>query len=503
MRRLLRFITNKNVIIGFLIFLQLLLFFTVVTLFVFLDPNIGFITLIVLLALSYLTSIYILASTKVKHSAYKLSWVATIIIFPHFGGLFYLIYNTRNYSKIQRERYSNTMNRIKEETKDLNIEADNLVTNYLTSSGWVNYNNSDVLFFQTGEAVIKQIIDDLQKAKKYIFIQFFIIKQGVIWDKIIEILAQKVKEGVEVKVIYDDWGAFTLPFQYYKKLYKEYGIEAINFNPVVPRVNFQMNFRNHRKIVVIDGNIGYTGGFNIADEYANLVERFGYWLDTGIKVTGDAVYSMALSFISDWEFSVKEKLDLKKYKGDLKIDNNYDVTPYDDSPLIESTFTQDVLLRMIGQAKKKIYLSSPYLIIDPELSNALSLVARSGVEVNLVIPEIPDKKFVYMVSESYIPELSNNGVKIYKYKPGFIHSKVFMVDNKVASVGTSNLDYRSLFLHFENNVVFTNQEAILDIEKFFKNAISKSRLVDPSKKKKRNIFYRALQNILRGFSSLL
>lgn len=503
MRRLLRFITNKNVIIGFLIFLQLLLFFTVVTLFVFLDPNIGFITLIVLLALSYLTSIYILASTKVKHSAYKLSWVATIIIFPHFGGLFYLIYNTRNYSKIQRERYSNTMNRIKEETKDLNIEADNLVTNYLTSSGWVNYNNSDVLFFQTGEAVIKQIIDDLQKAKKYIFIQFFIIKQGVIWDKIIEILAQKVKEGVEVKVIYDDWGAFTLPFQYYKKLYKEYGIEAINFNPVVPRVNFQMNFRNHRKIVVIDGNIGYTGGFNIADEYANLVERFGYWLDTGIKVTGDAVYSMALSFISDWEFSVKEKLDLKKYKGDLKIDNNYDVTPYADSPLIESTFTQDVLLRMIGQAKKKIYLSSPYLIIDPELSNALSLVARSGVEVNLVIPEIPDKKFVYMVSESYIPELSNNGVKIYKYKPGFIHSKVFMVDNKVASVGTSNLDYRSLFLHFENNVVFTNQEAILDIEKFFKNAISKSRLVDPSKKKKRNIFYRALQNILRGFSSLL
>lgn len=503
MRRLLRFITNKNVIIGFLIFLQLLLFFTVVTLFVFLDPNIGFITLIVLLALSYLTSIYILASTKVKHSAYKLSWVATIIIFPHFGGLFYLIYNTRNYSKIQRERYSNTMNRIKEETKDLNIEADNLVTNYLTSSGWVNYNNSDVLFFQTGEAVIKQIIDDLQKAKKYIFIQFFIIKQGVIWDKIIEILAQKVKEGVEVKVIYDDWGAFTLPFQYYKKLYKEYGIEAINFNPVVPRVNFQMNFRNHRKIVVIDGNIGYTGGFNIADEYANLVERFGYWLDTGIKVTGDAVYSMALSFISDWEFSVKEKLDLKKYKGDLKIDNNYDVTPYADSPLIESTFTQDVLLRMIGQAKKKIYLSSPYLIIDPELSNALSLVARSGVEVNLVIPEIPDKKFVYMVSESYIPELSNNGVKIYKYKPGFIHSKVFMVDNKVASVGTSNLDYRSLFLHFENNVVFTNQEAILDIEKFFKNAISKSRLDDPSKKKKRNIFYRALQNILRGFSSLL
>lgn len=503
MRRLLRFITNKNVIIGFLIFLQLLLFFTVVTLFVFLDPNIGFITLIVLLALSYLTSIYILASTKVKHSAYKLSWVATIIIFPHFGGLFYLIYNTRNYSKIQRERYSNTMNRIKEETKDLNIEADNLVTNYLTSSGWVNYNNSDVLFFQTGEAVIKQIIDDLQKAKKYIFIQFFIIKQGVIWDKIIEILAQKVKEGVEVKVIYDDWGAFTLPFQYYKKLYKEYGIEAINFNPVVPRVNFQMNFRNHRKIVVIDGNIGYTGGFNIADEYANLVERFGYWLDTGIKVTGDAVYSMALSFISDWEFSVKEKLDLKKYKGDLKIDNNYDVTPYADSPLIESTFTQDVLLRMIGQAKKKIYLSSPYLIIDPELSNALSLVARSGVEVNLVIPEIPDKKFVYMVSESYIPELSNNGVKIYKYKPGFIHSKVFMVDNKVASVGTSNLDYRSLFLHFENNVVFTNQEAILDIEKFFKNAISKSRLVDPSKNKKRNIFYRALQNILRGFSSLL
>lgn len=272
---------------------------------------------------------------------------------------------------------------------------------------------------------------------------------------------------------------------------------------MIPKLNFQMNFRNHRKIIVIDGKIGYTGGFNISDEYANIVERFGYWLDNGIKLVGEAVYSLTMTFLSDWAFATKTPVDFSKYDVKTDVVSDGEVIPYADSPLINLTMTLDALLRMVGQAKKVIYLSSPYLIIDAELTNALSLVARSGVEVNIIIPKIPDKKFVYMVSESYIPELVKNGVNVYKYQPGFIHSKIFMVDNELASVGTSNLDYRSLYLHFENNVIFNDKNAMLEIEKFFKNTIEQSELVSLDKLKKRNIFYRALQNILRAFSPLL
>lgn len=502
MKRIFRFITNKNVIIGFLVFLQIVLFFAVVLLSALYDPAIGIYVLIGLVAISYLVSVYILGQSSVQPT-YKLTWVAAILLFPIFGGVFYIYYNTRNYSKKQKIQYDDITNRICKLMDEKNIKTDQLTVNYLQSHGWANYKNSNVEFFQTGEDTFKNLIEDLKDAKDFIFIEFFIIKEGLIWDQILEILSKKVKQGVEVKIMYDDWGSFTLPFRYYKKLIKKYGFEAKNFNPVVPRVNFQMNFRNHRKIIVIDGKIGYTGGFNIADEYANIVSRFGYWLDNGIKVTGDAVFSLSLIFLSDWEFSTKETIDFSKYYRKSDIVSNYDVAPYADSPLINQTITQDILLRMIGQAKEKIYLSSPYLIIDPELSNALSLLARSGVEVNIVIPKIPDKKFVYMVSESYIPDLVKNGVKIYKYNPGFIHSKIFMVDGQLASVGSSNLDYRSLYLHFENNVIFNNKKTLEQIEKFFINTIKQSTLVELDKIKKRNIFYRALQNILRGFSALL
>ncbi len=502
MKKLYRFLTNKNVIITLLLFAQIVLFFAIILVSIFRDFKVGLIIAISLLVLSYIISLYILSRSSINQ-AYKYTWVAAILLFPIFGGIFYLFYNTRNYSKKQRNFYNNTTNRIKSILKERNVESDNSVINYLTGRGWANYNNTDVEFFHTGEAIFAQIIEDLKQAKDFILIQFFIIDEGILWSNILDILKEKVKEGVEVKVIYDDFGSFTLPFRYYKKLYKKYGIEAVAFNPMKPRLNFQMNFRNHRKIIVIDGKIGYTGGFNISDEYANLVERFGYWLDTGIKLTGEGVYSLTLTFLSDWEFATKTKIDFQMYDVKSDVISNYEVAPYADSPLINLNITLDALLRMVGQAKEVIYLSSPYLIIDAELSNALSLVAKSGVEVNIIIPKIPDKKFVYMVSESYIPELLKNGVNVYKYKPGFIHSKIFMVDNKLASVGTSNLDYRSLYLHFENNVIFNNHDALIEVEKFFKNTISESELVKLSEIKKRNIFYRALQNILRAFSPLL
>lgn len=501
LRRIVKLLKNKNFIIGVFVFLQILLFFGIIILFIF-SNKIGFYVLITLIALSYIISIYVM-SRGTQHPAYRYTWVVAVLLFPIFGGIFYIYYNFNNFSKRTRLRYADIHAKNKESIEPYNNESESLIVKYLTNHGWSNYRNTNVDFYKTGEESIQQLISDLKKAEKFIFIEFFIIKFGNVWDTILEILAEKVKEGVEVRLIYDDFGSFELPFKYYRTLEKKYGIKAINFNPVIPIVNFQMNFRNHRKIVIIDGKIGLTGGYNIADEYVNLINPYGYWLDAGIRLEGEAVYSMTLTFLSDWEFRTKEVQNFESYLPKSDIKSDYEVIPYTDSPLIDETLTLDTLLRMIGQAKKVIYLSTPYLIIDSELTNALSLVAKSGVEVNIIIPSIPDKKLIYMVSESYIPELIANDVKIYKYNPGFVHSKIFMVDNKIASVGTTNLDYRSLYLHFENNVVFDNPKAINDIEQFFKYAIANSTEVTQKSLKKRSFIYRALQNILKGFSPLL
>ncbi|NLK12353.1 MAG: cardiolipin synthase, partial [Candidatus Phytoplasma sp.] len=261
---------------------------------------------------------------------------------------------------------------------------------------------------------------------------------------------------------------------------------------------------DHRKIVVIDGKIGYTGGINIGDEYINEKKRFGHWNDAAIRLEGDAVWSLTVLFLENWRFETHEKTDYQKYYVNYqskKPEGLY--IPFGDLPLDSNLVSKNIYLSLIGAAKKRLYIATPYLILDNELVTALTLAASSGVDVNIVIPGIPDKKMVYMVTESYVPDLLSAGVKVYKYNPGFIHSKIIVCDDEAAMIGTSNLDYRSLYLHFENNVFLYNTQTIDDMVTYFKETIKDSSLVSAKEIKKRNIFYRALQTILRAFSPLL
>ena len=324
------------------------------------------------------------------------------------------------------------------------------------------------------------------------------------WDSILEILEEKAKKGVDVRVMYDDFGCVaTLKNSYPKELQKK-GIKCVVFNALNPIAGMIMNNRDHRKIMVIDGKVAFSGGINIADEYININSKYGHWKDNGIKIVGDAVWNYTVMFLGLWNAFKKEDKDFTKFKYDFKnrnINNGY-VVPYGETPLDEEITGEDVYLNIINQANDYVYIFTPYLIIDTDMINSLNLAAKRGVDVRIVIPGIPDKKIVYTLSESHIEPLAKAGVKVYKYTPGFVHAKVFVSDDKIATVGTINLDYRSLYLHFECGCYMENVDVIKDIKKDMIETIEKSREVD-KKEISPNFFKWIWQALLRLVAPLM
>ena len=324
------------------------------------------------------------------------------------------------------------------------------------------------------------------------------------WDSILEILEEKAKKGVDVRVMYDDFGCVaTLKKSYPKELQKK-GIKCVVFNALNPIAGMIMNNRDHRKIMVIDGKVAFSGGINIADEYININSKYGHWKDNGIKIVGDAVWNYTVMFLGLWNAFKKEDKDFTKFKYDFKnrnINNGY-VVPYGETPLDEEITGEDVYLNIINQANDYVYIFTPYLIIDTDMINSLNLAAKRGVDVRIVIPGIPDKKIVYTLSESHIEPLAKAGVKVYKYTPGFVHAKVFVSDDKIATVGTINLDYRSLYLHFECGCYMENVDVIKDIKKDMIETIEKSREVG-KKEISPNFFKWVWQALLRLVAPLM
>lgn len=296
------------------------------------------------------------------------------------------------------------------------------------------------------------------------------------WNSILEILEEKVKQGVDVRVMYDDLGSMATLKQKYSKELEQKGIKCIVFNKLNPIAGVIMNNRDHRKILVIDGKVAFSGGINIADEYINAIVKHGHWKDNAIKISGDAVWNYTVMFLTMWNAFRNEDNDFFKYKYDFKdkpINNGY-VVPYGETPLDDDATGEDIYLNIINQANNYVYIFTPYLIIDSNMVNALTLAAKRGVDVRIVIPGIPDKKIVYTLSESYVELLVKEGVKVYRYTPGFVHSKVFVSDDNIATVGTINMDYRSLYLHFECGAYLENVNVIKDIKKDLVETIEKS-----------------------------
>ncbi len=493
MKRLLRMILSRTSLILLLVLVQLgFLFYVLNYLSQFLYIQIINYTLSVLIVL------YLLV--KEENPIYKLSWIMPILIFPLFGGIFYIIYRQQNFSKKILNRYKAIDMERYDHIKHLENPLGNKASKYLTNLNWPIYDQTKTTFLSSGEAMYEALLKDLKQAKSYIFLEFFIINQGEMWHVILQILKEKVKEGVEVKIIYDDFGSSSLPFRYHHKL-RKMGIDAIPFNPMRLHLNFAMNYRDHRKIVVIDGIIGYTGGANIGDEYINKISPFGHWLDTGIRLEGDACWSLVICFLENYRFQTGKDVDYLTYKKDIFLPSDGYVAPFNDAPLDKELTSKNMYLSLINEAKSSIYVTTPYLIIDNELSEALKLAAKSGVDVKIIIPYIPDKKIIFMVTESFVPELMQAGVKVYRYTPGFIHSKLMIIDGSEAMIGTCNLDFRSLYLHFENSVYLNQVNTIKEMILFFHQTLKVSHEVSAVKRKP--FLYRILQVILRGFASLM
>jgi len=494
MKRLIRMILSRTSFILLLLLAQIILFLYLID---FVSQyryiSTGFYIISVLIV-TYLI-------TREENPIYKLSWIIPILIFPLFGGIFYLLYRQRNVSsKVQARHDFINQSRIGYIDSKNNTNKSKEST-YLNRQSWPTYQHTKTDFLDSGEALFEALLRDLKEAKRYIFMEFFIINKGTMWTEILDILKTKVNEGLDVKVLYDDFGSSGLPFHYKKKL-RSYGIDAYSFNPMRIHLNFAMNYRDHRKIVVIDGNVGYTGGINIGDEYINKIQPLGHWQDAGIRLEGRAVWSLLLGFLENWRFTSKKEIDYSLYKGtNAQMETDGYVTPFSDTPLDHELSTKNIFLSLINSAKSSIYITSPYLIIDNELTTALKFAAKSGIDIKIIIPYIADKKIIFMVTESYVPELMESGVEVYRYLPGFIHSKMMIVDNQRAMIGTANLDFRSLYLHFENMVYLDHCSSIHQMTDFFNKTVQKSMLIKQTDK--RGVIYRLFQIIFRGFSSLM
>ena len=416
-----------------------------------------------------------------KSYSYTLPWIIIILLFPLIGSLLYLIIGHNKYkSKILKKIVANElfMTRYLKQDKKIREEVkDNGQIRYLMDySHFPVTTNNDVEYYPLGEIAFKEMLKELKKAKEFIFFEYFIVAKGKMWNSILDILKEKAAAGVDVRVMYDDFGCVSTLSSGYPKELEKHGIKCIPFNRLSPLAGIIMNNRDHRKILVIDGKVAFSGGINIADEYINEEEKYGHWKDNGIKVVGDAVWSYTVMFLTMWNSFRNEDKDFKKFKHDYKCDKHKGyVIPYGESPLDRELLGQNVYLNIINQAVDYVYICTPYLIVDTDMINALILAVKRGVDVRIIIPGIPDKKIIYSISESYVEPLVAEGVKVYKYTPGFVHGKVFVADDKIATVGTINMDYRSLYLHFECGLYMEDVKCIKDIKDDMLDTIEKSK----------------------------
>ncbi len=454
--------------------------------------------------IGFLITLHLIAEDE--NPMYKMLWIILLLTLPVFGVMFYFYARTERLSISSSSRMKRAQTSREEELKKIQSHySDEYLKHqkYLSSMSYPVYVNTKSKFLESGIEKQKELLKALITAKHFIFMEYFIITKSKMWDEILEVLIEKQREGVEIKIIYDDFGSATkLPFNYHKKL-RKLGMEVVRFNPLRLHINFSMNYRDHRKIVVIDNRIAFTGGINIGDEYTNKKKVFGEWNDAAIMIEGEAVWSFTVIFLENWYFSTRKPIDFKSYWLPHRVDGNDQYIPFSDIPVDRNLTAKSIYLHLINDAKKTIYITAPYLIIDNEVATALKLAAESGVQVNIIIPSIPDKRLVYMVSESYVEELINYDVKVYKYTPGFIHSKMIITDHQVAMIGSSNLDFRSLYMHLENNLWLNDKDTIDDMVKYYRETLQKSRLITARELKRRNIIYRIIQAILRGFSPLL
>ena len=444
---------------------------------------------------------------------HKIAWIVFILLFPIFGVTVFLLWGGGRVApflsrkmRICEARYLRYL-REDSEVKD-RLKYYDLIhsrqADYLSAESELPlYDATSTEFLSPGEKFYPRLLEELSKAEKYIFIEFFILAEGKMWNEVHSILKEKAKKGVEIKIIFDDFGSIKRQSKGFISRLRSEGIEVSVFNPINPIMNIFMNNRDHRKIVVIDGKTAMTGGINIGDEYINEEERFGYWLDSAVIIKGNAVKSFVAMFCCMWEFTTGKRIRIKEYMTNAPAENDGFVLPYCDGPLNGKNPAEGLYMQILNTAQKYVYIMTPYLIIDNNMINSLEMAAKSGIDVRIMTPFIPDKWYVHPVTQYNYHQLLEAGIKIYEYTPGFIHSKIFVSDDRVATIGTVNMDYRSFVFHFECGAWICDSNTVFDIREHFKSLIPQCREITIESWKKRSIKDKIKQWLLHIFAPFM
>ena len=467
-----------------------------------------------LLALVLVLSIYGQRTT----SSMKMPWIMLIMAFPIMGVALYLLVGLNGSTKKMRSRFQAIDDRLLPQLPDNNEILKQMqsrdkgaagISTYIKQySGYPVYQNTDIRYFDDAAKGLESQLAEMKKAQKFIFMEYHAIEDKESWHRIQMVLEERVKAGVEVRVFYDDMGSIGFINTDFVKKLEAVGIKCMVFNPFAPGLNLFLNNRDHRKITIIDGKVGFTGGYNLAIEYFNITHPYGQWKDTGIRLEGDAVRSLTITFLEMWNAikdSNQDDTDIDRYLPQIEYiakENGY-IQPYADSPMDHEHIGEEVYISMVNKAEQYCYFMTPYLIITDEMTHALSLAAKRGVDVRIITPGIPDKKVVYGVTRSFYNGLVRNGVRIFEWEPGFCHAKMSIADDKMATCGTINLDYRSLYHHFENGCFMYDCTAVEDMKKDFDQTFCACREVTEQYRTGRSATLRLGQLFLRLFAQLL
>lgn len=505
-KSILKLFFSRLGIIIVLILIQISILLSIYQLFIDYFPHIN-----LFLSVFSIVMIFYLFNDKMSYSA-KLTWLGIIMLFPIPGTimLFLTKYDFGHYTLKKRtgDLVKSTKNILQHDKRIMNNpELKNSGTTdlcrYVNRTGcFPLYDNTETEYFPCGEAKFASLLEELEKAEDFIFMEYFIIAEGYMWGKILEILQRKAEQGVDVRVMYDGMCEMSTLTHDYPKRLAELGIKCKAFAPIAPFLSTHYNYRDHRKILVIDGKVAYNGGINLADEYINKLERFGHWKDTAVMIKGSAVQSFILMFLQMWNID-EEKPDWDRW---LTIPKNIDINrkraegfvmPYADCPLDNEKVGENVYMDIFNHATNYVHIMTPYLILDGELERAIKFAAERGIDVRLILPGIPDKKTAYALAKTHYKELIKSGVKIYEYTPGFVHAKVFVCDDEKAVVGTINLDYRSLYHHFECATYMYRTSCIPAIEADFQQTLRDCRRVTPETIKKEKLYYKIMGQVLK------
>ncbi|MFA7371178.1 MAG: cardiolipin synthase [Sphaerochaetaceae bacterium] len=512
MKKFLKFITGRLFYFVLLVALQIGVIIWVALNFVsatsFYIPTIYFLVFV---------SVFILVSGE-DHPIFIVSWLMLRFVAPIIGLPFYMIFgNKRSSSKLRRqmakyqEHYEKEMRIILPEPagqvrNSLMAEFPNFArqSDYIRNlTGSQLWEGTAVEYFPLGEDAFVRILEEVEKAQKFILFESFIIAEGYMWETMLSLLKRKAAAGVTVRLLYDDLGSIKSTPSNYEHILRQMGLKVGVYNRIQPHLDARLNYRDHRKLLVIDGNVGFTGGINFADEYINRIIRYGHWKDTTVMLKGDAVWNLTLMFLQQWIFTTEEDVDFTAFVPTKSYPHDGFIQPFGDSPLDGENISENAYIQMINHAQRYVYITTPYLILDTQMVTALTIAAQSGVDVRIITPNFHDKWYVHPVTRSNYLPLLKAGIKIFEYTPGFMHAKMFVSDDEVAIVGTTNMDYRSFYLHFECGVIFFLSTVCLAVRNDIERTLEVSREVTLEEQESTPLVKRVARAILKLFSPLM